>query len=154
MEVVEPIDEAAEVALEWPAGATAVKQINKHVEGVAFDQFANVDLVGSVNQRAQQLEEGAEIGQFWTHFHLSCALIAFLILSNEIIKLSIAHMCHDLRIRIILHDLEYLYLMRLERPAIAVNKIPKEIQQLRLVVALLRLTLDVLADLSDELKHC
>lgn len=63
-------------------------------------------------------------------------------------------MGHDLRIRVILHDLKYLNLMRLQGPAIAIYQIPEEIQQFRLVVTVLWLTLNILTNFSDEFKHC
>lgn len=63
-------------------------------------------------------------------------------------------MCHDLRIGVILHDLEYLNLMRLQGAAIAIYQIPEEIQQFRLVVTILWLTLNILTNFSDEFKHC
>lgn len=63
-------------------------------------------------------------------------------------------MGHDLRIRVILHNLEDLNLMRLQGPAIAIYQIPEEIQQFRLVVTILWLTLNILTNFSDEFKHC
>lgn len=63
-------------------------------------------------------------------------------------------MGHDLRIRVILHNLEDLNLMRLQSPAIAIYQIPKEIQQFRLIVTILWLALNILTNFSDEFKHC
>lgn len=81
-------------------------------------------------------------------------MVTLLVLLDQLIELIILDMGHDLRIRVILHDLEYLNLMRLQGPAIAIYQIPEEIQQFRLVVTVLRLALNILTYFSDEFKHC
>lgn len=60
---------------------------------------------------------------------------------------------HDGLVTVILHDLEDLYLVALETPAVAVNQVTEEIHQLRLEVALIVLDLYIPANLLDEVEH-
>jgi len=152
VEVVEPVDEAPQVALEGPALLAFGEEIDESVEGVALDELADVDLIGGVDERRQCLEEGADVGQFGTHRYFLGVAVVLLVLLDELLQVGLGDVHHDVGIGIILHDLEDLYLVRLECPAVAVDEVPEEVEQLGLVVAVFGFVLDVLADFGDELE--
>jgi hypothetical protein len=63
-------------------------------------------------------------------------------------------MNHNVVVAVILHDFEYLDLMCFETPTVAVDEITEEVKQLALVVAVVRLFLNILTNLFNQLKHC
>ena len=60
---------------------------------------------------------------------------------------------HDVDIGIILHDLKDLNLMTPEAPAIAIDEVSEEVDQLTLIITIFSFFFNVLADIFDELKH-
>ena len=80
-------------------------------------------------------------------------MILFFILSDQGLQITGIKLNHDIDIGVILHNLQYLYLMILQSPTITVNKIPKEIQQFRFIVALITLALNIDADVLNQLKN-
>lgn len=152
VEVVEPVDEAPEIALEGPAVPAFGEEVDEGVEGVALDELADVDLVGGVDERGQNLEEGADVGQFGAHHYFLGIAVLLLVLLDELVEVGLGDEHHDVGIGVVLHDLEDLYLVGLECPAVAVDEVPEEVEQFGLVVAVFRFVLDVFADLGDELE--
>jgi hypothetical protein len=98
------------------------------------------------------LEEVADVGELWTHDYFLRIAVLFLVFLNELLKVCLSDMDHDVGVGIVLHDLEDLYLVGPEGSAVAVDEIPEEIKQFGFVVAIFGFVLDVFADLGDELE--
>jgi hypothetical protein len=152
LEVVEPVEQSPDVAFERPACATGLNQSHKVVERVSFHKFPDVDSIVIINERAQNLKERGDIGQPGTHNNFFTVLILLFILLNERCNL-VLNRDHNIMIAIILHNFQNLNLIRPQTSPIAVDKIPKEIQQLTLIVTLLSLLLNILTDILNQLKH-
>lgn len=154
MEVIKSIDEASQIALQWPAVSALGQEVYQSIEGISLDELADINLVTGVDQRCQDLEESADVGESRAHYYRLRSEILLLIFLDELVNVGISHVSHDVGIRVVLHDLQDLYLMGLERPPITVDEVPEEIQQFGLVVTIIGLVLDVLADFSNELEDC
>lgn len=155
-EVVEAVHEAADVAFEGPAASGFDEVEHEVFEGVAFEQFADVDDVVVVDQGGHDLEEGAEVGEFGTHFDCGAVAVFLFVLCYEffyfVTDVLLRAFDHDVSIAVVLHDFEDLDLVVFEAAAVAVDEVSIEVEEFGFVETVLLLCFDVFADLFDEVE--
>ena len=156
LEVVHSVDEAADVPLEGPAGVRLLQPLQQLLEGVALLEFAHVDGALVVDEALHDLEVGDEVGEFGADVDLLAVevllegLVALDVVPDEVLDHAGVNVEEDVGVGVVLHYLEDEDLVVLEGLPVAVDEESKEVQQLGLVVAALRLGVDGVADLLDE----
>lgn len=117
LEIVQPVQEGTDVALQGPASSRSPHPIDQSVKGESFFELTHVDCVFVVDQALQNLEISDHIAQARLYLDdvgvpvLFQFLVVGNILGHQCLDVLLGDIKNDLLVGVVLHDLQDLYLV-------------------------------------------
>lgn len=117
LEIVQPVQEGTDVALQGPTSSRSSHPIDQIVKGESFFEFTHVDCVFVVDQTLQNLEISDHVAQarlYLDDVRVSVVfqlLIVGYILGHQCLNVLFGDIKNDLLVGVVLHHLQDLYLV-------------------------------------------